>query len=261
MTWAFLQPLAGNEKVVLLALADASDDDGVCWPSVPRLAAKAFVSERTVQRIMRDLITSGYVSTVARAHDNGRTAANKYLIQMGEGDSLTPYANAREGEGDSLSEGDTRVTGEGDNCVTPLKETKHRTVTVTHKTRAAHGHSLPDDFAPNDSNLDLAASAGFSQPEILDQIERMRNWSVNAGAKGLKADWQRAFNNWLREAAERRKVKPHGNDRARNTIAGGFDLIDRAIEQREREIAAAEKWPGRSQDDTFALPGLRQGAA
>lgn len=244
MTWAFAQPLAGNEKVILLALADAADDFGICWPSVPNIASKAFVSERTVQRVIRDLIDGGYLSTVARSHENGRTAANKYLLQMAEGDNL--------------SEGDTGVTVEGDNCVTPLKGTQTGTVTIEHKTRARRGVPLPDDFTPNPANQALAANLNFSWPEVLDQIERMRNWATNAGAKGLKCDWQRAFNNWLREAAERRKAKPtNGHDRQRNTIAGGFDLIDRAIEQREREIAAAEGGQGRGQGDPFALPGLR----
>lgn len=261
MTWAFSQPLAGNEKVVLLALADAADDIGICWPSVPNIAAKAYVSERTVQRVMRDLIDGGYVSTVARSHENGRSAANKYLLQMSEGDNLTPYEMADAGEGDNLSEGDNCVTVEGDNCVTPLKGTQTGTVTVEHKTRARRGIPLPDDFAPNPSNQALAANLNFSWPEVLDQIERMRNWSINAGAKGLKNDWQRAFNNWLREAAERRKGKPNGLDRNRNSIAGGFDLIDRAIEQREREIAAAESRQGRGQGDPLALPGLRQVAS
>jgi len=43
-----------------------------------------------------------------------------------------------------------------------------------------------------------------------------------------------------------------------NTIAGGFDLIDRAIEQRERELAAAQDGPGRGENDPFEVPRLRQ---
>ena len=39
-----------------------------------------------------------------------------------------------------------------------------------------------------------------------------------------------------------------------NTIAAGFDLIDRAIEQRERQLAAAQEGSGRGEDDPVALP-------
>ena len=37
------------QRLVLVKLADIADDDGVCWPSVPRLAADCELSERTVQ--------------------------------------------------------------------------------------------------------------------------------------------------------------------------------------------------------------------
>lgn len=233
MTWAFEQPLAGNEKVVLLALADAANDDGVCWPSIPNIAAKAHVSDRTVQRVIRQLIDGGYVSTVSRSHENGRYAANKYVLQMGDGDRLTPLEVVEEVEeldGDSLSDGDSGVTMDGDSCVTTLEGTQTGNPNITHKTRASRKISLPDDFTPNAVNQALATDLAFSWPEVLDQIERMRNWSANAGAKGLKSDWQRAFNNWLREAAERKKGKPHGHEpKQRNAFQ------DRK-EREEREI-------------------------
>lgn len=38
------------------------------------------------------------------------------------------------------------------------------------------------------------------------------------------------------------------------TIAAGFDIIDRAIEQRERQLAAAQAGPGRGEDDPVSLP-------
>lgn len=38
------------------------------------------------------------------------------------------------------------------------------------------------------------------------------------------------------------------------TIAAGFDIIDRAIEQRERQLAAAQAGSGRGEDDPVSLP-------
>lgn len=43
-----------------------------------------------------------------------------------------------------------------------------------------------------------------------------------------------------------------------NTIAAGFDLIDRAIAERERQLAAAQGGQGRGEDDPFEVPRLRQ---
>jgi len=38
MNWAWRQGLPPTPKLVLMALADAADDHGVCWPSVTTLA-------------------------------------------------------------------------------------------------------------------------------------------------------------------------------------------------------------------------------
>ncbi|MGB5255148.1 MAG: helix-turn-helix domain-containing protein, partial [Sedimenticolaceae bacterium] len=47
MNWAWRQALTPTLKLVLMALADAADDQGVCWPSVSTLAKKCSVSTRT----------------------------------------------------------------------------------------------------------------------------------------------------------------------------------------------------------------------
>ena len=43
MNWAWQQLLKPVPKLVLMALADAADDEGVCWPSVATLASKVGV--------------------------------------------------------------------------------------------------------------------------------------------------------------------------------------------------------------------------
>jgi hypothetical protein len=40
MNWAWRQALATTLKLILMALADAADDQGVCWPSVSTLARR-----------------------------------------------------------------------------------------------------------------------------------------------------------------------------------------------------------------------------
>lgn len=55
-------PLADSDKLVLLALADWSDDAGHCWPSIAQLAKKTSKSERTVQAAIRSLTEAGHLS-------------------------------------------------------------------------------------------------------------------------------------------------------------------------------------------------------
>ena len=59
MTAVWDLPLQPSEKLVLLALADWAHDDGRCWPSIKAVADKSGVSERTVQRTLREAEKNG----------------------------------------------------------------------------------------------------------------------------------------------------------------------------------------------------------
>jgi Helix-turn-helix domain len=51
----------GTDLIVLLCLADHANDDGDCWPSIPRLAKRARRSDRQVRRVLADLEERGLV--------------------------------------------------------------------------------------------------------------------------------------------------------------------------------------------------------
>lgn len=77
--WEHAADVQGNDLLVLLALADWANDDGICWPSVPRLALKARVSVRTAQYTIRRLVARGYVTLEP---GGGRRHPNRYTVQM-----------------------------------------------------------------------------------------------------------------------------------------------------------------------------------
>jgi len=54
--------LPDSEKIVLLALADCANDEGVCWPSMSSLAAKCSKSDRTVQASVKSLEAAGHLT-------------------------------------------------------------------------------------------------------------------------------------------------------------------------------------------------------
>lgn len=58
--------LADSQKIVLLALADCANDEGVCWPSMASLAKKCSKGERTVQGVIKDLVLAGHLTRVER---------------------------------------------------------------------------------------------------------------------------------------------------------------------------------------------------
>ena len=72
----------GSEALVLLALADQANDEGLCWPSQEKLAPKARQSVSTLRRSLRSLEKMGLLTTITRSSTRGRRS-NLYLLHIG----------------------------------------------------------------------------------------------------------------------------------------------------------------------------------
>jgi len=94
MNWAWRQTLTPTLKLVLMALADSADDQGVCWPSVSTLAKKCSVSTRTVRRSLRVLMDSGMLIAEARRRGDGSSTSNRYRLLVAGGDNMSPPRDA-----------------------------------------------------------------------------------------------------------------------------------------------------------------------
>ena len=94
MNWAWQQQLSPTPKLILMALADAADDQGICWPSVATLASKVGVSTRTVRRVMQELISGELLSTEQRYRSDGSCSSNRYRLSLAGGDKLSPAPDA-----------------------------------------------------------------------------------------------------------------------------------------------------------------------
>lgn len=82
MNWAWQLRLKPTIKFVLMALADASDDDGYCWPSVPTIAYKTCLDDRSVQRILKKLKSDGLVLVEQRFRKDGSRTSNGYRLSL-----------------------------------------------------------------------------------------------------------------------------------------------------------------------------------
>lgn len=60
-----------TDKLVLLALADNANDDGICWPSIRTICKKTCLSERGVQASLQRLIQTNTLQRIIR---NGRSS-------------------------------------------------------------------------------------------------------------------------------------------------------------------------------------------
>ena len=83
MTWAWgLTDLDQPQTLVLLALADAANDAGVCWPSQAEIGRKARMSDRSVRTHVRALEGLGLLHVERRATTSGRKS-NIYQLNVG----------------------------------------------------------------------------------------------------------------------------------------------------------------------------------
>lgn len=83
MTWAWgLTGLDQPQTLVLLALADAANDAGVCWPSQAEIGRKARMSDRSVRTHVRALEGLGLLHVERRATTAGRKS-NIYQLNVG----------------------------------------------------------------------------------------------------------------------------------------------------------------------------------
>lgn len=70
---------SGTNLLMLLAIADFSDDDGRAYPSVPTLARKCRMKERNARYILADLVDSNELSI---QHGKGPRGSNVYRIKL-----------------------------------------------------------------------------------------------------------------------------------------------------------------------------------
>ena len=91
-----------GDLLVLLAIADYCNDEGVAFPSIPTLAKKSRLSVRQVKRVLTRLHRMGELKVLKRT---GPNRVNRYRVLLG--DNVSPPGNvkvtSRASDGDILS--------------------------------------------------------------------------------------------------------------------------------------------------------------
>lgn len=250
-TWAWSVP-AGTKgispalKLLLVALADFADDGGRCWPSVPRLAAMTGLGERSVRRLLPDLVAAGLVAV---EHQQGRN--NRYTLQVGSTPEPRPY-------------GQGCHTGRGVNG-TPVEMAPHPGHTGTPATVAPLPMTpeTPARVAPEPLRTVSRVEPPFSPPQAGNEKTSLPDW--------LPMEWNEwetyrtvvAPRTWTPQVrrfsiASLDALRQDGHDPAkviRQAIAGGFTAF-RPLPQppagRRETVAGYFARVGSLQADDFA---------
>lgn len=75
-------PGAGSDLLALLALADWSDDEGRCFPSMSAIARKTRLSRSQAQRVVHGLIKDGFVRVTGNETGGSPGSTRQYRINL-----------------------------------------------------------------------------------------------------------------------------------------------------------------------------------
>lgn len=227
LTWAFaVKGVSPSEKLVLIKLADQSNDDGKCWPSQSSIADDCCLSRETVNRALKKLAEAGLVRIVARTKE-GVSLPNVYClppVEMVRGSRF-------EGGSDVGSQGVVTQDHRGSDVAShkpsmnpQLEPSYLGAASPTPSSKGGKRRSaeseLPDDF-PTDEAKKEAVERWLSLGVGLDVELEAANFRDHHKAKGTRfRDWRAAWRMWTRNSAKYAKARaaPARQDRA------GLDL-------------------------------------
>ncbi len=271
MTMARKTALPTNEKFALMALADWADDNGTnCWPSVYELSEYLTCSERTVQRLLRELEQGGWIAVVGN-HNGGGTSRH-YALNVPKMDEAAKVEHARREEEKERRRRERKNEAANpffNRCqsVTPDKLTPVTTTAIGVTTDASRGdnHDKRGVAAVTPSTIDppdihqgttiVGAGAPKAKPASrattlpvdfqpdgtaeqiaqdfgLDIFAEQTAFSDFHTAKGTTfKDWQAGFRTWLRNANKFGQRMP--------SVRGSPVNKQEALEARNRAVGDA----------------------
>lgn len=176
-------PYNGSTLLILLALADWANDEGVAWPAMDRLAKKARIDKRSARRVIRRLEKEGILVI---EEGGGRSKQNRYFIQLKRVANCPPLRELNEdneGAERGTSDAQKRVPVSSDPLVDPSLDSlvARRAKNIKQMSRA--------EFVSY-----LKAKPEFSHINIDREIQRATTWIENHPGRQLTKPF---IINWL----------------------------------------------------------------
>lgn len=208
-------PSGGSELLALLALADWSDDDGRCWPSVGSIAKKTRLSRSQAQRVVHRLIDEKFVAVIGNENGGAPGASRQYQINLDlltgrMGATGSASATGRMGAADgSHGCAETGSTGATQTVIEPsittkkVSRSKKSEITLKQfmeNCKASGEQSIPE----NDPVFEYAETVGLNQEMIAicwqefkaaflqDQSKRQRDWRAHF-RNAVRRNWYKLW--------------------------------------------------------------------
>jgi DNA-binding transcriptional regulator YhcF (GntR family) len=233
MTAAWAVDLQHADKLVLLALADNANDEGMCYPSLRTVATKCGMHPRTVLRAIESLESEGHLSrdlrpgrsTVYFVHPRQRVtgdteshvaASNQWQKVTGRAESqhpgqkvTTPVAESHSSPRAPLSPPHTPPLTPHTPHLEP-SENHHGNQDISPRTSraAATAKRLPPDFVLTPERRAIAIAEKVDPEREFSRF--CDHWRAASGANARKHDWDAAWRNWCRRAGDMSQTPGRG---------------------------------------------------
>jgi len=176
---------------------------------------------------------AGFSSARARKATDAQRTLN------GRSTDADQTLNHTDTDTDTDTEIDTRVDKYIEVETEVKRKVEGRAIAPGHSPSSTRGARIPPGFQPSPDVTGMAMDRGLTEPEIIDQLERFRDWANSAtGQVRLKRDWNAAFRNWIKRVADDKRRKTATAFTARPSPAqamrDAFDDLDSHIAGRRQ---------------------------
>lgn len=197
-------PVGGNLLNLALAVADHANPDGKnIRPGVKRLAQFSKINERTVQRLMKKLVWSGWliqtresIGGYRRSEDctneyeiNKEWICGKLVLDFSQtGDKLSPVTKTRKSAKNHSDRGD-KIADRGDIAVSPKPSNQNlltESVLVDQPERAGAPHSEVVSLPKKGEALEFLESLGVSEADAVEWLKMRRDGGFMVKRRNLK---------------------------------------------------------------------------
>lgn len=236
MSVVWKSQLDSTPKLVLLALADNANDQGVCWPSIGTIMQKTSLGERTVQEHIASLIKLNILRRVTREgrssyfHINDpRMWCTPHVVHPAPAAPLPPrqphtppapaaprtiiepsVETATASRSPELF--DQPPTEEAPDASRKPKTKSPRTA------GSSRGCAIPSDWQPNENHR---AKCGTIATDPDQLAEEFRNYHRARGT--IFKDWDAGFHTWITNAA---KFSQRNNGNASGNRHGPASVVE-----------------------------------
>lgn len=195
----------GSQLLLLLAVADFADDDGIAWPGIDALARKTRLSRRQTQYNIQALIQSGELEMIDPG-GSGAKDTNKYRVTPDKGAKIAPCKDSR------VQSATNKGATDGQIRVQPIAPDPSLTISdpslgadapkpeTESPKKTKRASTVPQDFELSERVLTWASKTdnNFTREQMESQIPEFVDHHT---AKGTAfKDWDAAFQNWMRRA-------------------------------------------------------------